>query len=129
MAEDDIRALQKLYDAFDRGEIDPFLERLAHDVEWRVPEPLPWGGTHHGHDGARTVMERMREHVDRPVSIADDWLDAGDRIVVIGRFRGAARSSGRDFEARFAHVWALDNGVARQVDVHVDTATVLEALG
>jgi uncharacterized protein len=128
VSEHDIQAVRRIYTALTRWDVDELVADLTHDVEWSLPEPLPWGGTHHGPDGVRAFASIFRDHVDGPWAEPDDILDAGDRIVVLGRLRGRAKQSGHEFEVEFAHVWALTDGVASRVRVYYDTAPILAAL-
>jgi uncharacterized protein len=128
VAAEDVQRLRAIYDAFDRGDVDAWVGLLAHNIEWSVPETLPWGGTRHGHDGARVFRELLDEHVEGGWGTPEEFLDAGDRIVVLGRFSGRARATGREFETQFAHVWALSDGVPVRLDNYSDTAALLEAL-
>jgi uncharacterized protein len=125
---EDLLAARDAYDAFDRRDLDALLERLAHNVAWHSPETLPWGGTRHGHDGVATYFELLDEHVEDGWGEPDEYLDAGERLVVLGRMRGRARASGAEFEARFVHVWDFQDGVAVTFDSLVDSAVVLAAL-
>jgi ketosteroid isomerase-like protein len=117
VSEHDIQAVRRIYTALTRWDVDDLVADMTHDVEWTLPDPLPWGGTHHGPDGVRTFARIFRDHVE-----------AGDRIIALGRLRGRARESGHDFEVEFAHVWALTDGVASRVRVYYDTAPILAAL-
>jgi uncharacterized protein len=128
VSENDIQAVRRIYTALTRWDVDDLVADLTHDVEWNLPEPLPWGGTHHGPDGVRAFARIFRDHVDGPWADPDDILEAGDRIVVLGRLRGLARESGQEFEVEFAHVWTLTDGVASHVRVYYDTAPILAAL-
>jgi ketosteroid isomerase-like protein len=101
---------------------------VTHDIELTLPDPLPWGGTHHGHDGVRSFARIFRDHVEGPWADPDDFLDAGDRIVVLGRLRGRARESGEDFEVGFAHVWTLSDGIVSRAQLYYDSAPILAAL-
>ena len=129
MTAEDVHRLGEVYDAFDGDDADAFVGLLAHDIEWRVPDVLPWGGTRHGHDGVRTYLDLLREHVDGGWGTPEEFLDVGDRVVVLGRFTGTARASGRHFETPFVHVWAFSDGVPTRLVHFVDTAVVLDALG
>jgi ketosteroid isomerase-like protein len=126
--EEDIARLRRVFDAFDRGDVEDLVGDLAHDVQFRQSEALPWGGARHGHDGMRSMLETLEEHVDGGWGDPDDILDAGDRLVVLGRLRGTARATGTDFETPFAQVWTLADGVPVACDVYLDTAAVLKAL-
>jgi ketosteroid isomerase-like protein len=125
---EDVQRLREVYDAFDRDDAETFVGLLAHDIEWRVPEVLPWGGARHGHDGVHTYLDLLREHVSGGWGTPEEFLDAGDRVVVLGRFAGTARATGRDFETTFVHVWTTSDGVPTRLVHFVDTAVVLRAL-
>jgi ketosteroid isomerase-like protein len=128
VSEHDIQAVRRIYTALTRWDVDELVADLTHDIEWSLPEPLPWGGVHHGPDGVRAFARIFREHVDGPWADPDDILEAGDRIVVLGRLRGTARASGNEFEVEFVHVWTLTDGVGSHVRVFYDTAPILAAL-
>jgi len=128
MSEDDVQAVKRIYSALNRGDVDELAADVAHDIEWSLPERVPWGGTHHGPDGIRAFADLFSEHVDGNWADPDDYLLAEDRVVVLGRLRGQARVSGREFEVEFAHVWTLTDGVASRLRGFYDTAPVIAAL-
>ena len=128
MHEDDARSLRRIYDAMSREDVEEFVGDVAHDIEWNLPEAVPWGGTRHGQDGMRALAEIYQQHVEGTWADPDDFLDAGDRVVVLGRMRGRARSSGEEFEVEFAHVWALTDGVPSRFRGYFDTGPILAAL-
>jgi ketosteroid isomerase-like protein len=74
------------------------------------------------------VVELHAEHVDGSWFDPDDFLDAGDRIVVLGRARGRAMATGEEFEVPFAHVWTLSDGVPSQFVGYVDATPIVAAL-
>jgi len=129
VAEDELSTVRDVYDAFDRRDIPALLGLLSHNVAWHAPETLPWGGTRHGPDGVTTYFELLDEHVENGWGDADEYLDAGERVVALGRLLGRARATGIDFEARFAHIWDFQDGVIVTFDSILDSATVLAALG
>jgi ketosteroid isomerase-like protein len=129
MPEQEVMRLRRLYDAFSRWDVDALAEAVTHDFEMVQPETLPWGGRFHGQDGVQAFADRFRDSVEGQWADPDDFLDAGDAIVVCGRMRGRATATGRDFEVPFVHVWALSDGVPARVRVHLDTALFLEAVG
>lgn len=128
MAAEDIPRLRDVYTAVQRRDAEQLTKLLAHDITWTLPEVLPWGGTHHGQLGVMALNEIYDEHVDGRWADPDDFLDAGDRVVVLGRISGRARASGRPFEVPFAHVWGMSDGVPATFRSYLDTATVMAAL-
>ena len=128
MSEHEVRALRGVYDAFDSRDVPAFVGGLAHDIEWRVPDVLPWGGVRHGHEGVTSFVAILDEHIDGGWGTPEEFLDVGERIVVLGRFSGVARATGVRFETRFAHVWTIRDGVPAGFDNFVDTAAIVAAL-
>lgn len=129
MAEEDVQALRRIYDALSRWDVDELADDVAHDFEWLIPETLPWGGAHHGTDGVRALADVFEQHVEGLWADPDDFIDAGEEITVIGRFRGSGKRTGEEFETEFAHVWTIRDGVAARCRVYIDTARILAAIG
>ena len=128
MSEHEVRAVQRIYAAFSRWDVDEMLSDVSHDFELTLPDPLPFGGTRHGPQ--RTPRVRTALPRPRPGGFADpdDYLEAGDRLVVLGRLRGRARETGRDYEVPFAHVWAFSDGVPCRCRSYFDSAPIVAAL-
>ena len=58
MSQENIEAPQRVFDAFNRGDVDAFLACLDPGVEFRpLPLELEGGGPYRGHDGVRTWLE------------------------------------------------------------------------
>lgn len=128
MSEHDVKALRRIYAALSRWDLEELVQDLAHDIEWSLPPTIPWGGTRHGHDGVRSFATTFRDHIEGNWADADDFLDAGDRMIVLGRLRGQAKETGQEFEVEFAHVWTLTDGVASRCRGYYDTAPINAAL-
>jgi uncharacterized protein len=129
MPEAELQALRRIYDAFQRWDVDDLAKDVTHDFELTLPDTVPWGGTRHGRDGVEAFATIFRDHVDGQWADPDDFIDAGDLIVVLGRLRGRARSTGEQFEVPFAHAWSLSDGMPSRCRSYFDTAPIMAALG
>ncbi len=133
MSEENVNIMRQGYEAFNRGDIEAVMGLFDPEIEWQEPdvEGLPDRGTHHGAEAvANEVFGAVAEHWDEFRAVADEFLDAGDRVVVLGRFRGRGKASGGTLDAPFAHVWTLgDDGRAVHHRNYADTANFLRALG
>lgn len=129
MSEQEIESLRRIYDALSRWDVDELVGDVTHDIEWSLPDTLPWGGTRHGHDGVQAFAAVSQDQVEGRWADPDDFLDAGDRIVVLGRLSGRARASGQEFEVGFAHVWTMTDGMASRLRAYYDTAPIMATLG
>jgi uncharacterized protein len=126
MSEENVSVVRGTYTAFGRGDFAAVLEAMDADVEWVDPESLPWGGSHRGHDEFGRHMQEFAGHFEEFRTEPQQYLDAGDHVVVVGRFAGRA---GGEFDVPAAFVWELRDGKAVRVETHTDTARILEALG
>jgi uncharacterized protein len=129
MPEAELQALKRIYDALLRWDVDELAKDVTHDFELTLPETVPWGGTRHGRDGVQAFTSIFRDHVDGQWADPDDFIDAGDLIVVLGRLRGRARATGEQYEVPFAHAWSLSDGMPSRCRSYFDTAPIMAALG
>ena len=129
MPEPEIQALRRIYDALLRWDVEEFARDVTHDFELILPETVPWGGTRHGRDGVEAYAAIFRDHVEGQWADPDDFLEAGELIVVLGRLRGRARATGEEYEVDFAHVWTLSDGVPSRCRSYFDTEPIMAALG
>ncbi len=51
----------------------------------------------------------------------EEFLDAGDRVVVLGTYSGIYKATGREVRAQFAHVWGVREGRIRSFQQYTDT--------
>jgi hypothetical protein len=65
----------------------------------------------------------------------EDWhtepaeiFEAGDRVIGLGFYSARAKATGRRFEARFAHVWTVRDGVIVRLQQCADTVQLAKAL-
>jgi ketosteroid isomerase-like protein len=125
---DEIDALRRIYDAFSRWDVDELALSVAHDFEVVMPDTLPWGGTFHGADGVQAFATVFRDYVEGQWADPDEYMDAGDSIVVLGRLRGRGIATGLEFEVGFAHAWTLSDGVPARCRAYFDTAPIMAAI-
>jgi ketosteroid isomerase-like protein len=124
-----LNAVKAVYAAFATGDIPTVLGTLSPDVAWTEAEGFPYGGTYHG---PRAVLEsvfmRLGSEWDGFAAIPDEFIDGGDTVVVLGKYSGKYKATGKSFQANFAHVWKMQDGKAAQFTQYVDTLLVNQAL-
>jgi ketosteroid isomerase-like protein len=125
-----VELVRRSYDAFARGDLDAVLADLADDVEWQQAQGLPHGGTYRGRDAVRRAIfepldaEWWEEFSAEPA----EFLDAGDEIVVLGRYRGRAKGTGKRLDVPFVHVWTVRGDEAVRFRQFLDTRGWVDAL-
>ncbi|HZT90882.1 MAG TPA: nuclear transport factor 2 family protein [Gaiellaceae bacterium] len=125
-----IDVVRRSYDAFSRGDLDAVLADLHPDIEWHQAQGLPHGGLYHGRDEVRrNIFEPL--HADWWewfTATPHEFIDGGDQVVVIGRYEGAAKATGKPLDVPFVHVWTLADGLATRFRQYLDTAGWVDAL-
>jgi ketosteroid isomerase-like protein len=119
-----LQIARRSYDAFARHDLDAVLADLHDDVEWQQAQGLPHGGTYHGRDEVRrNIFEPLDAewwaefHAD-----PTEFLEAGDQVVVLGRYTGRAKETGRALDVPYVHVWTFADGKAVRFRQFLDTA-------
>ena len=130
MSEKDNAALiRDAYDGFARGEPQIFLNALAEDVEWETPTSLaPLGGKFSSRDQVATHQAYLAEHLDFHDFGVDQIVAQGDTVIALGYEGATVKSTGKSYDAKWAHVFTFGEGRIVKFFEYVDTAVVLEAL-
>lgn len=125
MAEANVAALQRGYEALNRGDLSVVLELLDPDIEWHQPEPSPEAGTHTGRDSFERFLRGWIDSFDGFQVEPEQVTERDDRLIAIVHQSGRGRSSGVQVDARLAHVWTVKEGRA----IRWEAASVDDALG
>jgi len=125
-----VEIVERSYDAFARGDMDGVVADMHPDIEWNQAQGLPHGGDYHGLDEVRrNIFDPLdAEWWDDFAADPDEFLDAGDEVVVLGRYRGRGKQTGKLLDVPFVHVWTLRGGKAIRFRQFLDTAGWVDAL-
>jgi ketosteroid isomerase-like protein len=127
MSEENVEIVRSTYEAFDRGDIDAALSSADPAlVTYRAdPEAATW----HGPDGFLQAMSDWTEGFDQFSARAEEFIDAGDRVIVRVHQRALGQSSGAPVEADFWFVHSLTGGKVTRLDMFASKGPALEAAG
>lgn len=127
-----VAAVKALYRALAAGDRETLAELLHPDFVGHATDGLPLGagGAHVGPDAMRRgLWWQLGRHYD--VQAYPDEFHALDdgRVLVVGRYRGEARRSGKKLDAAFHHVIGFaDDGRMTSLDQLTDSAAWIRAL-
>jgi ketosteroid isomerase-like protein len=124
-----IIALRASYAAFNRGDIDAAVEPLDAQIEWTEPAEFPGGGTYHGREGAKQYLEQSHAAWAEAISEPEQFIPAGNRIVVFVHARVRPKNSNEWQEVRLADVYTFLNGKAIQMRAFADRQEALRWVG
>jgi len=101
-----------MYAAFGRGDLEGMLAPLDPQVSWRTPgaPDLPTAGLRRGIPAVREFFGLLLNTFDIADFQPQDFLAAGDKVVVLGTSREGPKGSGRLVDFRWVHVFTFRNG-------------------
>ncbi len=125
-----VAIVRRSYVAFAADDMDGVVGDMHPDIVWHQAQGLPHGGVYHGlAEVRRNVFDPLdRDWWSEFTAEPDEFLDAGDEIMVLGRYRGVAKETGKKLDVPFVHVWTLRDGKAVRFRQFLDTAGWVEAL-
>jgi ketosteroid isomerase-like protein len=102
---------------------------LASRFEWTEAAGFPYAGTFHSlEEVGKNLFARLATEWDGYRAEVDKFYDAGDTIIVTGRYLGTYKKSGGKMDAVFAHIWNFQDGKIVKYTQNVDTKKVWDAI-
>ena len=126
MSRENVEVMRVAYEAWDAGDLDALREMHDPDVIARYPEGWPEPGPFVGVEAVMRQLDQLRETWDANATEVI-FIDAGDRVVVRGIWRGAGH--GPAFALEGSAVYTLRKGRISMIEYFRDHAEALEAVG
>jgi uncharacterized protein len=124
-----MEVVNKIYASFAAGDVPALIELFDPAIEWVAAEnsPLadrsPYRGLNQVLEG---VFARIGNEFPGLKIQVDELLDAGAKIVMLGRYHGVRKATGKEFHAQVAHIWTITSGKAIRFQQYLDTYHVAQ---
>ena len=119
-----IAALRDAYAAFNRGDMDAAVASFDENIEWIEPKEFPGGGTYQGRESAKQYLAQSRAAWAEVSSQPEEFIAAGNRIVVLvhARVRARVRAKGSNEwkDVALADVYTFRGSKAIQMRAFAD---------
>lgn len=121
-----IATLHAAYAAFNRGDFDAAVASLDPQIEWTEPQEFPGGGTYHGREAVKGYLRQSRAGWAEGSSEPEQFITAGDRVVVfvLARFRRKDEKEWQD--VRLADVYTVRKGKIVQMNAFASRQEALK---
>jgi ketosteroid isomerase-like protein len=131
MSQENVEILREAAAAFNRGDLDAWLEYLADDIDHRAAEGAPDDpGPIHGKDAVRAYMRDWLDLFDDFRAEPIELIDAGeDRVIAVTRISGRAKLSGVETDLTFAALYTIRDGKIARGREYWTKEQALEAAG
>jgi len=125
MSQANVKIIQDMYAAFAKGDGPSVLSAMEPTIIWNEAENFPYADRN-PYSGPGAVAEgifsRYATEWDSFQVTPGQYFDAGDTVIVTGRYTGTYKASKKSINAQFAHFWHINNGKVATFQQYTDTA-------
>ncbi|MCC6677320.1 MAG: nuclear transport factor 2 family protein [Phycisphaerales bacterium] len=132
MSTSNVELIRGIYEAFSVGDVAGVLGRMSPGIIWNEAENFPYadGNPYVGPGAvASGVFARCISEWDGFAVAVEEILDAGETVVVLARYRGVYKATGREQNTQVVHVWRIADGRASRFQQYADTLQVAKVMG
>jgi ketosteroid isomerase-like protein len=133
MSRENVEIVRRGYGLFAAGNLEGIAALFSADAELAGAGGLgvmgTAAGTVYGPEGFVTATEDAQEAFEEYHVEPEEFIDAGEAVVVPVRISGRGRASGAQLETHLAHLWVFRDGKIVRGEVYRTSAEALEAVG
>ena len=130
-AEDNIKVIRGVYEAFGRGDVEAIVATLSDDVDWAAEASstaAPWWGVRRGKEAVGQFFQDFGSTMEvtdfTPISFAGNDTD----VLTMVRFSATARATGKSASMHLHHLFRFTDGKISYYRGTEDTLATVDAL-
>lgn len=124
-----LETLKQGYQLFAEGNIPAVLALYNNNIVWDMCTGYPFiegDGRCVGHQEiVEKVFSQIPEHYEDFNIEINDFVDGGEKIVMVGFYTGTWKATGKQFKANATHTWTFKDGKISSFFQAVDTAEII----
>jgi len=132
MSAENVSLVKGIYHALATGDVPAVVAAMSPAIEWNEAENFPYADRN-PYIGAEAIVggvfARLASEWDGFHVEPEQFLDAGDTVIVTGRYHGTWRGTGKAMNPQAAHFWSVADGKVVRFQQLVDTLAVARATG
>jgi ketosteroid isomerase-like protein len=130
MSQENVEIVHRAFETLARDGGEAVLAFLDPEVEWDVRSDLPDSDIYRGHEGMRRLFATFDEVLEESWYSPQEFIDAGDRVIVVLRWGGRGKGSGVVVGERDeAWIFTVHGGKVIRVKEYPSRSEALEAAG
>ncbi len=129
MSEENVEALRRIYAEWARGRFRAGAELFDPWMVLVLRPGFPDAGAYLGPEGIRRYMRGFLEGWDHAVIEGEEFIGAGDNVVVAVHQRASGKGSGVPVDMRYFQVWTFRGGAVIRIENVRERQEALEAAG
>ena len=123
-----VETAKRFVDAFNRSDVETMLH-LATPEPVMSSQLLDAGAEFRGREGAERFYAMLNESWDEFRTVAEEYRDFGDRVLMLGHNTARGRGSGVPVSGPTATIIDFDDGHVSRVRLYLDHDEALRAAG
>jgi ketosteroid isomerase-like protein len=128
MSQENVDLFHRIAGAWNRRDLDAYLEFIDPDIEWSPGATRVEGGSYRGHEGIRRFWGDIDGTFDELAVDIDEVRDLDDVVVGLGRLRGRSKE-GVPIDIEYGVVGRLRDGLVVSGSDWFSHGDALEAAG
>jgi ketosteroid isomerase-like protein len=127
MSQENVEIVRGAFAAFERGDVSHMIDLMADDLVTHRIEPD--NAVYHGKEGFFQATADWTEDFEDWTATAEEFLDAGDNVLVQVHQTARGEGSGVPVESHFWFVFAMRERKVARLSFHSRRDQALEAAG
>jgi ketosteroid isomerase-like protein len=127
VSQENVEIVRLIFDAWLRG--DMATDKLDPEITMIESSTIPGATSAYGIDAVRRYMASFANYWDEIRFEPQEYIDAGERVIVVARLVGRGKASGVDVNRVWAYVWTLRDGKALRMEGFANRDEALKAVG
>ena len=129
MSQTNVDVVRRIFQHWEAGDFGGALAMFDDELVTRRLAPLPDSETWYGHEGLRDAAIAWFENFGAYSLKAEEYIDAGEHVVVRVLEEGRGLGSGASVAGAFPHVFGLRDGRVITLDFYATHQQAYEAVG
>ena len=124
-----VELIKQGYQNFAEGNVEAVLAVFHPEIEWNNCQGFPYisgDGLFIGPNAiVQNVFAKIPENFDGFNVDIQELFGSGDKVVMVGYYKGVYKATGKEFKANATHVWTVKDEKATHFFQAVDTAEIV----
>jgi ketosteroid isomerase-like protein len=130
MSQATVEMARRANDAFNRRDVDAFMECVTSDIEFTAAmSGTVAGGSLRGREGIEALFADIRDTWEEHRMVIEEIRDLGERVLGLGRLEGRGKASGVSVDVPFAIIGDLRGGKMWRGRTYLDHDEAKRAAG
>jgi ketosteroid isomerase-like protein len=132
MSQENVELVRAAWEAWERGDMEAIFEFYDPAIVWDQThyQAGELSAVYHGYDGVKQFFREWLAPFESYYAHAEEFIDAGESVVVRLRQGGRGKQSGVEVEMPpYWQVYRLRDGLAVRIEVYSDQDDALKAVG